>query len=93
MPKTVSIYGTKVPTQYGLAPIRSVSRRWAAWLETGHGRRQDRPATAKKKNLVTPHQADQPALDLDPVGPENPRFISGIGRFQGNRIAFSPQPF
>src|SRR5438270_13855587 len=48
--------------------------------------------TALAESLIPPQQAHEPALDLDPVGPEDAGFISLVGRFEGDRGAAAAQP-
>ena len=42
---------------------------------------------------VTPHQADEPALNAYPVRPEDACLIGRIGGFQGNRRPFAAKAF
>src|SRR6478672_1368656 len=51
-------------------------------------------STARRPRIsVAAHQTDELALDLDPIGSENPRLVSLIGGLQRNRRASATKAF
>ena len=41
--------------------------------------------------MISADEPDEASLDLDLIGPEYPRFISGISRLKRDGRSFSPQ--
>src|SRR5689334_5805163 len=87
------------PKQHGERPFRYLAERQLfdlAYAGRDPGRKcrgLARPAPLAEKTLVAPHQADELALDLDAVRPENACLVSLVGRLQRNRIPAPAQSF
>ncbi len=67
---------------------RLTARSTTRCLTPAHDQRREHPTAL----LVSPHQADQPALNIDLIGSEDSRLEFGVGCFESNRRALLAQP-